>query len=468
MVFKMPTINQVRNSVLKKIKPTADEESKVKQFVQELMRVAKLLTGLDCNVCGSIGKFTWIRGDHDIDLFMFFPKDATRDEMEKKGLAFGKRIAEEMRGVYKIKYAEHPYVHATISGFDVDIVPCYAIRGGEQIISAVDRSPLHLEYVISNLEPAMRDEVRLLKQFCKGIGVYGSDAKHLGFSGYICELLVLKYGSFEDVLKAASEWKAPVVLFLRKIEDLEKINTDKFPNQPLIIIDPTDHNRNAAAVVNGGNLIKFINTAKKFLAGPNANYFSPGEKKRMAKAHINKIHSRGTKFVAIKMAKPDVIDDILYPQLRKATRRIAAMLRHNEFGCLRHYEHIFHKHIYIIFELETWDLPDINQFFGPPIFSQKHSEEFLAKYRKQKNIYGPYIESNRWVVDKQREFRTAIALLRHLIKKKQETLIEEGIPKYIAEQLKKAKLIEHKEFWKLIKSEPHLSAFLYEKYFETL
>jgi len=43
-----------------------------------------------------------------------------------------------------------------------------------------------------------------LKQFMKGIGVYGSELRRRGFSGYLTELLVINYGSFLGVLKEAS------------------------------------------------------------------------------------------------------------------------------------------------------------------------------------------------------------------------------------------------------------------------
>jgi tRNA adenylyltransferase (EC 2.7.7.25) len=54
--------------------------------------------------------------------------------------------------------------------------------------------------VISNLHREQKDEVRLLKKFMKGIGVYGAEIKVKGFSGYVAELLVYFYDSFRNVL----------------------------------------------------------------------------------------------------------------------------------------------------------------------------------------------------------------------------------------------------------------------------
>ena len=41
----------------------------------------------------------------------------------------------------------------------------------------------------------------------KGVGVYGAEIRVGGFSGYLCELLTLSFGSFTDILKAVSDWK---------------------------------------------------------------------------------------------------------------------------------------------------------------------------------------------------------------------------------------------------------------------
>ena len=213
--------------ILKKIKPEDEDEKSVKIFLRRLLQVSETISGYECVVCGSIGKLTWHRGDHDIDLFIMFP-DVPRKELEQKGLEFGKKIITELGGKYIIKYAEHPYVHGKVGNYNVDIVPCYRIMKGQAIKSAVDRSPLHLQYILENLSAKQRDEARLLKQFCKGIGVYGSDARHRGFSGYICELLIVHYKDFHGVLKSARNWIPPKAIgFGNEIIDSKK----HFPNQ---------------------------------------------------------------------------------------------------------------------------------------------------------------------------------------------------------------------------------------------
>ncbi len=449
-------MNKIRLSVLRKIKPSKEEEQKTEEFVKRLVEKTRAVSGFECVVCGSIGKHTWLKGDHDIDLFVLFPH-VSRDELEKKGLELGKKIATEMKGKFIIKYAEHPYVRATINGFAADIVPCYRISKGEAIKSAVDRSPLHLEYVLNNLNPGLRDDVRLLKQFCKGISVYGSDAMHLGFSGYICELLVINYGRFEDVLKAAAEWHAPEILPSGK-------GAKKFTDQPLVIIDPVDENRNAAANINAENFVRFSVNAKKYLQSPDEEFFFPKKAKALAANEVVLLKKRETKFVAILFKKPDVIDDVLYPQLRRAVNRMEGLLRHSEFFPVRSYEYVSGSEAMLVYELEVWTMPRIKKMTGPPLFSKKHSDEFLSKYKN--GII--YIEGINWVAEKEREFKTALHLLRDFMKKSKGELEKQGIPNNIAEQMGKARVLEHDEFWNYVKGNSEFSAFLRKKYFDSL
>lgn len=447
-------VDGVKEKVLARIKPSREEEDRVKRFVSGLIRIAKTVTGMDCVLVGSLGKFTWLSGDHDVDLFIMFP-DVPREELEKQGLEFGKKIVKEMHGRSQIKYAEHPYVHAAIGGFDVDIVPCYRIRSGEGVKSAVDRSPLHLEYVLGKITEKQQDEVRLLKQFCKGAAVYGSDAKHLGFSGYICELLVLKYGTFEGVMASAANWHVPHVISF----DLHSKGSFR---HPLVMIDPTDANRNAAANISTENMLKFIAACRGFMKKPGEGYFFRRQPKPLGAREIAALQKRGTSFMALVMKKPDVIEDVLYPQLRKAVDRLGTIFVQNDFWPMRSAEFVHGSEIILLFEFQIPQLPDIKKMMGPPVFSRKHSSQFLEKYRHAG--FGPYVEDDRWVVEKKREFTDVESFVRSLLRK---NIQAAGVPANIARQIKKSK-VESRNFWKVVKRKKKFSAFLREEYFSRL
>ena len=157
-------------------------------------------------VVGSIARQTWLRGDHDLDVFMLFDPSLSREALEEQGLSLARHIAALFTSRFHEKYAEHPYINAIIDDIDVDLVPCYKVESAEKIQSAVDRTPFHTWYITDKIN-GLIDDVLLLKRFAKAGGIYGSDQMTEGFSGYLCELLILHYGGFTPLLQAASGWR---------------------------------------------------------------------------------------------------------------------------------------------------------------------------------------------------------------------------------------------------------------------
>src|SRR5208337_5425101 len=163
------------------------------------------------------------------------------------------------------KYAEHPYINAVIDDVDVDLVPCYNVASAERIQSAVDRTPFHTRYITDKIN-GLIDDVLLLKRFAKAGGIYGSDGMTEGFSGYLCELLVLRYGGFTPLLQAASEWR------LHTLIDQEDHGAKEF-SEPLIVIDPVDPRRNVAAAVSLDRMAEFVEIARGYREAPSEKFF---------------------------------------------------------------------------------------------------------------------------------------------------------------------------------------------------
>ncbi|MEM4192125.1 MAG: CCA tRNA nucleotidyltransferase [Candidatus Anstonellales archaeon] len=240
-------------------------KNELKPDTEEALRVAqsiKSLLGLDLKLYGSVAKGTNLRGDYDLD--MFYETNGDKHKGFEDILN-----AVKVRGLdYMIKYSEHPYVKVRYMGYNIDLVPISSTHR-----SAVDRTPLHYRYVISKLDDNKRDEVRLLKRFMKTLGLYGADNRVNGFSGYLCELLIIKYGDFLSVLESASKWKIPVRI------ELETKSEREF-SDPMIVIDPTDANRNAGAAVSLSTLSRFIIYSKGFIKSPSEQYFHIGRENR--------------------------------------------------------------------------------------------------------------------------------------------------------------------------------------------
>ncbi|WP_173424941.1 nucleotidyltransferase domain-containing protein, partial [Natrinema salifodinae] len=174
-----------------RVDPDDDERDRLREVADRLMDRAEtaateLCDGADVLQVGSTARNTWISGDRDIDVFVRFPPELDRETLEEHGLEVGHATLPEGHE----EYAEHPYVKGEVEGFDVDVVPCFRLESATEIRSAVDRTPFHTRYLQTRLDEDLAAAVRVTKQFLKGIGVYGSDLRTQGFSGYLTELLV--------------------------------------------------------------------------------------------------------------------------------------------------------------------------------------------------------------------------------------------------------------------------------------
>ena len=165
-------------------------------------------------------------------------------------------------------------------------------------MSAVDRTPLHVDYVLGRVKDGQTDEIRLLKAWAEGIGVYGAEAKILGFSGYLCELLVLKYGTFRGVLEASLAWRRGLVV------ELDRPPGRSF-EEPLVVIDPVDPNRNVASAVSLEQLATFVHAAREYLQKPSERFFFPRPLKPLAVARLRSVaKQRGGGLLAISIPAP--------------------------------------------------------------------------------------------------------------------------------------------------------------------
>ncbi|WP_054857568.1 hypothetical protein [Vulcanisaeta sp. JCM 16159] len=144
-------------------------------------------------------------------------------------------------------------------------------KPGEKPLTAADRTPLHTEFIKSKLGQRNTD-VRLLKAFFKSVGIYGAEIKVQGFSGYVSELLVIHYGSFINVIKAISNWPIKHVFIDMTGTYNERDAVRKFKS-PVIIIDPVDPNRNAAASISRDVLSMAIAASREFLRNPRKEFF---------------------------------------------------------------------------------------------------------------------------------------------------------------------------------------------------
>ena len=208
---------RVLNEVLKEITPKSGEKKNLVSLAKGAVYIAKKESAKFKGkpmLAGSLTRDTWLPGKKEFDVFILFPPKLDVKKMEKFGLEIGKNVIKKMNGTFVIEYAQHPYVSGNVQGARIDIVPAFEIKSTKELKSAVDRTPFHVRYIEKRLSKKSAKEVRLLKQFCNANGLYGADAKTEGFSGYVCELLIVKYKKFMEVLENASEWEPGAVIDL--------------------------------------------------------------------------------------------------------------------------------------------------------------------------------------------------------------------------------------------------------------
>jgi len=400
MVSRLP----LEEKVLADLRPTQAEKDHVCGLAQRVLERIRQSGKADGMVVGSIARHTWVSGDRDLDIFMLFDPSLPREELETQGLALARSIASSFTENYHEKYAEHPYINATIDDVDVDLVPCYNVDSAERIQSAVDRTPFHTRYITEKIN-GLIDDVLLLKRFTKAGGIYGSDQMTEGFSGYLCELLVLHYGGFTPLLMAAAEWKPQAII------DIENHVAKEF-DEPLVMIDPVDSKRNVAAAVSIDRMAEFVELARGYLESPSESFFLLPQEPPITREDLEKLlDERGTSLYAITFATPPYIEEIVVPQLKRSTLAISENLERHGFP-VHHADYRMGKEeSMILVELLVSRLPAIRGHAGPPVWNRVNAEKFRAKYLSS-DLPGPYIVNGRYETEVPREFQHAGDLLR--------------------------------------------------------
>ena len=416
------------------LRPTREEQEHISTIAEEILSAVSKSGKAGGMVVGSIARHTWLRGDHDLDIFMLFDPSLTREELEEQGLSLARHIAASFTDRFHEKYAEHPYINAIIDDIDVDLVPCYKVESAEKIQSAVDRTPFHTRYITDKIN-GLIDDVLLLKRFAKAGGIYGSDQMTEGFSGYLCELLVLHYGGFKPLLQSASSWRP------HQFIDPENHAAKQF-DEPLIVIDPVDPRRNVAAAVSINRMTEFVELARGYLASPSRTFFQLQKPQVITKETLaSLLAERETSLFAITFETPPYIEEVVVPQLKRSVIAIQEHLERNGFAV--HHAHYAMRtdQCMLLFELLVKELPRIRRHTGPPIWNRENAEKFRNKHRLS-DLPGPYIADGRYEMEVPREFTRARELLNS------EALLNISLGKHVRQSLAKGWCVrEGAECW---------------------
>ncbi len=431
--------------VLKKIKPTKTELEAEKKTAKEVITKIKQMPGshIKAEWLGSSARNTHLKGDKDIDIFVLYPLNISRKQFEKEGLNAGKKVFQ--KGSWEKKFSEHPYIRGTFKGFEVDVVPGYVVKKSSERLSAVDRSPLHHAWLKKHQKTKHKDETRLLKAFLKGIDAYGAKLKFNSVPGYLTELLIIKYGSFNKTIKQISKWKK------EKIIKFNSKKGKKFSHH-LIVIDPTDENRNVAAALSFHQFNRIIAAANAFLEKPSEKFFFREKRKPLTLKQLNKF-LKLKNVLGVKISYPKkALTDIIYGQIKRFSKKTAKQIKLNDFET--NYFDVWtdeQKTIIFVFELTALELEKVKKHFGPKITQKKHSEAFK---KGKKFVSGPWIEKGKWVGERKRKFWQAKTFLKNFFETESR---KERKP--LKNVLKKGKVLEKKQLKKMFKKDIEFARF---------
>jgi tRNA nucleotidyltransferase (CCA-adding enzyme) len=458
-------MEKVYRTVLERVTPKKTERNKINALANELeMKVVSASKALgveaEVRVEGSVAKDTWLSEEPEIDIFMRVPKTIPRKSLGNICLKIARKATEGSKQIER--FAEHPYLEAIVDGVRVNIVPCYDVKQGEWL-SATDRTPFHTDYLKKCLNKQMRGGVRLLKKFMKGIDVYGAEIKIGGFSGYLCELLILNHKSFTNTLKAFAQHKKRIVTDIENYYKGRENELQLLFKEPLVIVDPVDRGRNVASAVRTQKLYTFVAAARAFLKNPNLKFFYPHKTSALTVKELkHELERWGSAIIFLTFGKVNAVPDVLWGQLYKSQRSLHKLIQLSDFKILRDLPWSDEKTLSMfMFELEQRFLSPVKKHFGPPLEKEQECEKFLRKHLDNfGTVSGPYIEDGRWVVGLRRKYTDACDLLRGRLK-------DGGRSAGVAEQIsqvvcKKFKIFVNGEIVEIYEKNSEFAKFLTE------
>src|SRR3989344_5850135 len=403
----MADVDELLKDVYEELKPDSqrirkETEKTIKKINSALGKKkikAKAIAG------GSVAKGTFLKGDHDCDLFVKFDYNRYKDK-DISGLLEG-ALRKSFRKVSRV-HGSRDYYHI-INELRYEIIPVLDVKSPAKALNITDCSPLHVNWV--NKFPKMKKDIMLTKAFCKAAGVYGAESYIKGFSGHVVDIMTIYYGGFLNLLKAASKWKSKEVLDYynaHKGKALLNLNRSK-TQSPLIVIDPVQPDRNAAAALGDEKFQIFRKRASEFMKNPSKRFFAA---EAVDLDRIRKdAQSKGGKLIIIDVKAKTGKEDVVGAKLLKSLEFIVSQLKQNDFKIIAHgWKWDKARKAFFWIAVDKKDLPQTEVREGPPVKVKKHYENFRKAHKNA------FEKKGRVYAEVKRKFVNAEVFLRYLMK----------------------------------------------------
>jgi tRNA nucleotidyltransferase (CCA-adding enzyme) len=330
-------VRQILTDILKEISPdkwaiNKEVNATLKKLNSALKKnrvSAKAITG------GSIAKGTFLKGDHDCDVFVRF-NYKKYDDADISG-TLGKVLKKTFgNGKIDTLHGSRDYYQMKDS-IKYEIIPVLEIRKFKEAKNITDCSPMHVLWV--NKFPKMKSEIMLTKAFMKSAGVYGAESYVKGFSGHVVDILTIHSKGFMNLLKDCQKWKhGEVIDYYNYHKGRAMMNINKSKTQSaLVVVDPIDPYRNAAAVMSDEKFEMFKRRAREFLKKPSKEFFF-AKKFDISniKEKAEELNDKGKKarLIIIDAKALEGKEDVIGAKLLKAIEFIASQLKMNDFDVI--------------------------------------------------------------------------------------------------------------------------------------
>ena len=351
---------------------------------------------------GSGAKGTWLKS-FDADIFVLFDYGKFKDKSSELSDVLERILRKRFKNIIRL-HGSRDYFQIRQGNFTFEIVPILKIQKAEQAKNITDVSPLHSRWVLRHKKLA--NDMKLAKQFCQAQNAYGAESYIRGFSGYVCEILTVYYGSFLSLIRNAAKWQDKAVIdverYYRGKDVFRLVNVSKLES-PLIVIDPVQKDRNAAAALGIEKFEAFKKAAKGFLKKPSKEFF---EKKELMPEFLR--HKTKDKKLIIAKIKPLTGKaDVAGTKLLKIYDFVKQQLQKNGFKIIKtgwEWDKKNETSFYFLFSKKR--LPKNVEIGGPPLRIKAHAENFKKMHKKT------FVRGNRIFAVENRRFTAPEVLLR--------------------------------------------------------
>ncbi len=409
-------MDKIISKIKKEIEPDLKIIKKIDSFAEKINRtIKKLNINAECIKGGSTAKKTFLKDDHDIDLFIRFDFEEYKDKNEELSDILEK-ILEKTKIKFKRVHGSRDYFQYEDNKLFYEMVPVLKVNNYKKAINVTDMSPLHVEWVNKHLNKRLRDDIRVTKQFCKSIGVYGAESYINGFSGHIVDILVIYYGSFVKLLKNAVKWESKVIIDIEKHlkNPLKELNDAKLQS-PIVIVDPVQPDRNAASALSMEKFNIFKQKADQFLKNPTKDFFRI---KKIDRDYIINIFretkkslpGKNIKLMALKIIPLEGKNDVVGSKILKVFDFININMEKNDFNIIKSgWDTNSFQWIYFI--NEDIELSDCIIKTGPPLDEKEHCDDFKNTHSSEET----FIKNNRIYLKTKRKYLKPDELIENLI-----------------------------------------------------